>query len=146
MNTATFNGLPVLTHAAAIAGGVAIGGYYITKELQGQTGKRVSYFMRIAKIRENATYVKTMPRTNKIIRGWQQGSNPPSRVVVKTDPFDGSTTNVTVTVPASGSWPDGAIDYDTNATTVSASVMPDFPAGTSQQTDGYVKVYDVLSD
>jgi hypothetical protein len=123
MNTATFNALPVMTTAAAVAGGVAIGSYFITPKEVGQTGKRVTYHMRIAKIRENATYIKTMPRTNNTLSGWMWDN-----------------------IGASGSWPDGAIDYDTNNVSVSASVMPDFPAGTSQQTDGYVRIYDILTD
>jgi len=123
MNTATFNALPVMTTAAAVAGGVAIGSYFITPKEVGQTGKRVTYHQRIAKIRENATYIKSMPRTNNPISGWTWDN-----------------------VGASGSWPDGAIDYDTNNVSVSASVMPDFKAGTSQQTDGYVRIYDILTD
>lgn len=146
MDTATFKALPVTTHAAAVAGGVAIGSNYITKDLEGQTGKRVSYFTRIAKIRENATYVKSMPRTRKPIRGWELGSNPASKVVTKTDPYTGASYNVTETIVASGSWPDGAVSYETSAATVSASVMPDFLPGTSQQIDGYVRIYDVLTD
>ena len=146
MNTATFNLLPVTTHAAAIAGGVAIGSYYITKELQGQTGKRVSYFMRIAKIRDNETVTKVMPRTNRPISGWVQGDNPASRVVTKTDPYDGSSYLVTETITESGAWPSGAIEYDTSAKTIQALTYPDFKAGTSQQTDGYVRIHDILSD
>jgi hypothetical protein len=146
MNTVTFNALPVLTHTAANAGGVAIGSYYITKELQGQTGKRISYFMRIAKIRDNETVTKVMPRTNRPISGWVQGANPASRTVAKTDPFDGSITNVTETITASGAWPSGAIGYDTSAKTIQALTYPDFKAGTSQQTDGYVRIHDILSD
>jgi len=146
MDTATFKALPVTTHAAAVAGGVAIGSNYITKDLQGQTGKRVSYFTRITKIRENATYVKNMPRTRKPIRGWELGSNPASRTVSGSDPFTGAPYTKVITITASGSWPDGAVSYETSAATVSASVMPDFLPGTSQQTDGYVRIYDVLTD
>lgn len=145
MLTATFNSLPVLTHTAANAGGVAIGGYYITKELQGQTGKRVSYFMRIAKIRDNEIISKVMPRTNRPISGWVQGANPASRVVAKLDPYDKPNTyNVTETITASGAWPSGAIGYDVSAKTVTHLTYPDFKAGTSQQTDGYVRIHDIL--
>ena len=85
-----------------------------------------------------------MPRTRKPIRGWELGSNPASRVVAKNDPYSGGTYNVTETIVASGSWPDGAVSYETSAATVSASVMPDFLPGTSQQIDGYVQIHDVL--
>jgi len=146
MNTATFNALPVMTTAAAVAGGVAIGSYFITPKEVGQTGKRVTYHQRIAKIRENATYVKSMPRTNNPISGWVQGANPASKTISVTDPFSGAVSNKTITVTASGNWPDGAIDYDTNNISVSASVMPDFKAGVNQQTDGYIRIYDILTD
>lgn len=146
MDTATFNALSVTTHAAAIAGGVAIGSYYITRDLVGQTGKRVTYYMRIAKIRDNETVSKVMPYTNRPLTGWTQGSNPASRTVTKTDPYDGSLYTQTETITASGAWPSGAVGYDISAKTVAQLTYPDFPAGVSQQTDGYVKIYDVLSD
>lgn len=146
MNTATFNALPVLTHAAANAGGVAIGGYYITKDLQGQTGKRVAYFMRITQIRDNVTVSKSMPYTNRQIPGWVLGSNPAERDVTKTDPYTGASYTTTETITASGAWPSGAIDYDTSDKPVLQLTYPDFKDGTSQQTDGYVKINDVLSD
>lgn len=145
MLTATFNSLPVTTHAAANAGGVSVGSYYITKELVGQTGKRVSYFMRIAKIRDNETVAsKVMPRTNRAIPGWVQGDNPASRVVTKTDPYTGEVSTETITIGASGSWPSGAIGYDISNKRVTQLTYPDFKAGTSQQTDGYVRIYDIL--
>jgi hypothetical protein len=147
MDTSTFNALPVMTPATAIAGGVAIGSYFLTPKEAGQTGKRVTYNMRIAKIRDNETVSKVMPYTNRQIPGWEQGSNPASRVVAKLDPYDKPNTyNITETITASGAWPSGAIGYDTSAKTVTQLTYPDFKAGTSQQTDGYVRIYDILSD
>jgi hypothetical protein len=149
MNRTTFDLLPVTTHTAANAGGVVIGGYYLTSDLafqQGQTEKRVSYFMRIAKIRDNETVSKVMPFTKRQIPGWEQGSNPASRTVSKTDPYDGSTFTSTETITASGAWPSGAIGYDTSAKTVTQLTYPDFKPGTSQQTDGYVEIKDILTD
>lgn len=145
MDTTTFNALPVMTHAAANAGGVAVGGYYLTSDLEGQTGNRVSYFMRIAQIRDNVTVSKVMPYTHRQIPGWEQGDNPASRTVSKTDPYDGSTYTTTETITSSGAWPSGAIGYDTSGKTVTQLTYPDFKAGTSQQTDGYVLINDVLT-
>jgi len=148
METATFNALPVLTHAAANAGGVSVGSYYITSDLQGQTGKRVTYYMRIAQIRDNTTVSKVMPYTKRQIPGWEQGSRvPASYVATKNDPFDRPNTyDETITITASGAWPSGAIGYDTSAKTVTQLTYQDFKAGISQQTDGYVRIYDVLTD
>lgn len=146
MDTATFNALPVMTTAAAVAGGVTIGGYFLTPEEANQTGKKVTYHMRIAQIRDNTTVTKVMPYTNRRIPGWEQGSNPPSKTVSKTDPFTGAITNETQTITASGAWPSGAIGYDTSGKTVQSLTYPDFPDGVSQQTDGYVRIYDVLTD
>ena len=102
--------------------------------------------MRIAKIRDNETVTKVMPRTNRPISGWVQGDNPASKVVTKTDPYDGSSFTQTETITASGAWPSGAIGYDTSDKQITQLTYPDFKAGTSQQTDGYVRIYDVLSD
>ena len=149
MNRTTFDALPVMTHAAANAGGVAFGAYYLTKDLssqQGKTERRVTYYMRIVKIRDNETVTKVMPYTKRQIPGWEQGSNPASRTVAKVDGATGVTYNVTETITASGAWPSGAIGYDTSGKTVQSLTYPDFPAGTSQQTDGYVKINDVLTD
>ena len=54
MDRTTFDALPVMTHAAANAGGVANGAYYLTADLAFQQGKsenRVTYDMRIAQLR-----------------------------------------------------------------------------------------------
>jgi hypothetical protein len=146
MNTSTFNALPVMSKAVAVAGGVAIGSYFLTPKEAGQTGKRVTYHMRIAQIRNNTTVSKVMPYTHRQIPGWVQGSNPASKVVTKTDPYDGSNYLVTETITASGSWPSGAIGYDTSGKTVQSLTYPNLPAGSSQQIDGVVRIYDVLSD
>ena len=149
MNRATFNALPVMTHAAANAGGVAYGAHYLTQDLAFQKTRndnRVRYYTRIVKIRDNEVVTKVMPFTNRVIPGWEVGDNPPSRVVTKTDPYTGASYNVTETITASGAWPSGAIDYDTSSKSVTGLIYPDFPDGTSQQTDGYVSVHDVLTD
>jgi hypothetical protein len=87
MNRTTFDALPVITHTAANAGGVAYGAFYLTQDLafqKGKSEKRVTYYMRIAKIRENETVTKSMPRTKRpIIPGWELGGNPASRSVSK---------------------------------------------------------------
>jgi len=146
MNTSTFNALPVMTTATAVAGGVAINSYFLTPKEEGQTGKRVTYHMRIAKIRDNETVSKVMPYTNRAIPSWVQGSNPASEVVSKTDPYTGEIFTETQTITASGAWPSGAIGYDISDKTVAQLTYPDFEDGTSQQTDGYVRIYDILSD
>jgi hypothetical protein len=148
MDRTTFDALPVMSHAAANAGGVAYGAFYLTSDLafqKGKSEKRVTYYMRIVKVRNNETVTKNMPRTARPLTGWIQGANPASRTVQKTDPFDGSITNVTETITASGAWPSGAIDYDTSGLTVQALTYPNLPAGSSQQRDGYVQIHDVLT-
>lgn len=150
MDTATFNALPVRSLSTAVlavsAGGIAVGSYFVTPDEVGQTGKRITYYMRIGQIRENVTISKVMPYTHRRIPGWIQGSNPPSKIVSKTDPYTGATINETQTITSSGAWPSGAIGYDTSGKTVQQLTYPDFPKGVSQQVDGYVRIYDVLTD
>lgn len=150
MDTATFNALPVKSLTTAVlpvaSGGIAVGSYFITPKEVGQTGKRVTYYMRVAQIRNNVTVTKVMPYTHRQIPGWVQGSNPASKIVSVTDPFTGAVSSKTETVTASGAWPSGAIGYDTSNKTVEQLTYPNFPNGISQQIDGYVRIYDVLTD
>ena len=149
MDTTTFNALPVRTLTTAVlpvsAGGIAVGGFFITPEDRNQTSNRVTYYMRITQIKENGIFPKSMPYTHRKIPGWVQGSNPASKTVSKTDPYDGSTYIVTETITASGAWPSGAIGYDISGKTIAQLVYPDFPKGVDQNIDGYVRIYDILT-
>lgn len=124
MKRATFNALPSYNtlETAVSSAGAAVNSYFLLNEDAWQQNNnnvvRVTYYQRIAIIKKNGTFNLNSVYIHKPIPCW-----------------DGST------------WPSGAGQYPPPSAGQYplTGTFPDFPKGTSQQTDGYVRIYDILT-